>query len=149
MQPEKVKYRKMHRGSRTGLAMTGNTATYMQYSFARVRSIFAKAEGSGVRCHVSRAGAIQLGTPQERALAVALLQVSEALDRVVVDYRPNHLTAYLFELATRYSDFFENCPVLRAETDELRISRLLLCDLTARTIKLGLNLLGIDVVERM
>jgi arginyl-tRNA synthetase len=77
------------------------------------------------------------------------LQLSETLDRVVADYRPNHLTAYLFELATRYSDFFENCPVLRAETDTLRTSRLVLCDLTARTIKLGLNLLGIEVVERM
>lgn len=131
------------------LAMTGNTATYMQYSYARVRSIFGKAEVSGVRHQVSGDTNILLATPQERALAVALLQFSEALDRVVLDYRPNHLTAYLFELATRYSDFFENCPVLRAETDELRNSRLLLCDLTARGLKLGLNLLGIDVVERM
>ena len=93
--------------------------------------------------------AFLLHTPHERALAVSLLQFSEALDRVVADYRPNHLTAYLFELATRYSDFFENCPVLRAETDELRTSRLALCDLTARTIERGLGLLGIDVVERM
>ena len=76
-------------------------------------------------------------------------QVLETLDRVVADYRPNHLTAYLFELASRYSDFFENCPVLKAESDELRTSRLILCDLTARTIRLGLNLLGIEVVERM
>jgi arginyl-tRNA synthetase len=90
-----------------------------------------------------------LGTPHERALAIALLQFAEALDRVVNDYRPNHLTAYLFELATRYSDVFENCPVLRAESDELRTSRLLLCDLTARTLQRGLNLLGIEVVERM
>ena len=88
-------------------------------------------------------------TPHERALALALLQFSEALDRVVADYRPNHLTAYLFELASRYSDFFENCPVLKAETDELRTSRLLLCDLTARTLERGLNLLGIEIVERM
>ncbi len=95
------------------------------------------------------ASAIRLTTDQERALAVALLQFAEALDRVVADYRPNHLTAYLFELASRYSDFFEHCPVLRAESDELRMSRLLLCDLTARTIERGLNLLGIEVVERM
>jgi arginyl-tRNA synthetase len=130
------------------LAMTGNTAAYMQYSYARVRSIFAKGglDESAVR---SPKSAILLATPQERALALALLQFSETLDRVVADYRPNHLTAYLFELATRYSDFFENCPVLKAETDELRTSRLILCDLTARTIKLGLNLLGIEVVERM
>jgi arginyl-tRNA synthetase len=134
------------------LAMTGNTAAYMQYSYARVKSIFAKA---GVRHGESSIGyqvsgvAISLATPQERALGLALLQFPEALDRVVADYRPNHLTSYLFELATRYSDFFENCPVLRAETDELRASRLALCDLTARTIQRGLNLLGIEVVERM
>jgi arginyl-tRNA synthetase len=130
------------------LAMTGNTAAYMQYSYARVRSIFAKAglDESTIR---NPQFAILLTTPQERALAIALLQFSETLDRVVADYRPNHLTAYLFELATRYSDFFENCPVLRAETDELRRSRLILCDLTARTIARGLNLLGIEVVERM
>jgi arginyl-tRNA synthetase len=132
------------------LAMTGNTATYMQYSYARVRSIFAKAgvEQSAIRDPQSAIN-ISLATPQERALALALLQFPEALDRVVADYRPNHLTSYLFELATRYSDFFENCPVLRAETDELRTSRLRLCDLTARVLKQGLNLLGIEVVERM
>ena len=147
------------------LAMTGNTATYMQYSYARVRSIFAKAgldAGTLRRAGPSSAPAgveddpahqvevrILLTTPQERALGVALLQFPEALDRVVADYRPNHLTAYLFELASRYSDFFENCPVLKAETEELRTSRLLLCNLTARTIQRGLNLLGIEVVERM
>jgi arginyl-tRNA synthetase len=140
------------------LAMTGNTAAYMQYSYARVRSIFAKGglDQSAIRdstglaqVNSQSAVPILLTTPQERALAIALLQFAEALDRVVADSRPNHLTAYLFELASRYSDFFENCPVLRAETDELRTSRLLLCDLTARTIKCGLNLLGIEVVERM
>ena len=93
--------------------------------------------------------AISIATPHERALALALLQFAEALDRVVADYRPNHLTAYLFELASRYSEFFENCPVLKAETDDLRTSRLLLCDLTARTLHRGLNLLGIETVERM
>ena len=67
----------------------------------------------------------------------------------MADYRPNQLTAYLFELANRYSTFFEQCPVLRAENDELRQSRLLFCDLTARTIQKGLDLLGIKVVEKM
>ncbi|HEY3392986.1 MAG TPA: arginine--tRNA ligase [Lacipirellulaceae bacterium] len=130
------------------LAMTGNTATYMQYSYARVKSIFSKAgvDQFAIRNPQSE---ILLTTPQERALGIALLQFSEALARVLADYRPNHLTSYLFELATRYSDFFENCPVLRAETEELRMSRLRLCDLTARTIQRGLNLLGIEVVERM
>jgi arginyl-tRNA synthetase len=130
------------------LATTGNTAAYMQYSYARVRSIFAKGglDESEIRNPKSE---ILLGTPQERALAVALLQFAETLDRVVADYRPNSLTAYLFELATRFSDFFQNCPVLQAETTELKTSRLILCDLTSRTIQLGLNLLGIEVVERM
>ena len=138
------------------LAMTGNTAAYMQYSYARVRSIFEKGD---VNVEAIRRGKAEGGrrrgmpsnssSPQERALGVALLQVSEALDRVVADYRPNHLTAYLFDLASRYSEFFENCPVLKAENASLRTSRLLLCDLTARTLERGLALLGIEVVERM
>ena len=133
------------------LAMTGNTAAYMQYSYARVKSIFAKAAEAGVGSRVSGAGKeeILLDTPHERALGLALLQFAESLDRVVTDYRPNHLTAYLFELASRYSDFFENCPVLKAENKKILASRLALCDLTARTIAQGLKLLGIEVVERM
>ena len=134
------------------LAMTGNTAAYMQYSYARVRSIFGKAgvDESAIRMGATgSASAISLATPQERALGLSLLQFAEALTRVVGDYRPNHLTAYLFDLASRYSEFFENCPVLKAESDELRTSRLVLCDLTARTIQRGLNLLGIETVERM
>ena len=138
------------------LAMTGNTAAYMQYSYARVRSIFEKGDVNIEALRERATGrvpsgcsAIKLTSSQERALAVALLQFAEALDRVVADYRPNHLTAYLFELASRYSEFFEHCPVLKAESGELRTSRLLLCDLTARTLRTGLNLLGIEVVERM
>ena len=77
------------------------------------------------------------------------MRFGEALQRVADDYRPNHLTAYLFELASHYSDFFENCPVLKAPDEALRNSRLILCDLTAQTLRLGLALLGIDVVERM
>jgi arginyl-tRNA synthetase len=132
------------------LAMTGNTATYMQNSFVRVQSIFAKAgvEQGSIRS-AQRNLPVSLNTRQERVLGVALLQFAEALDRVVSDYRPNHLAAYLFALATAYSDFYDNCSVLDAETDELRMSRLKLCDLTARTIERGLNLLGIEVVERM
>jgi len=130
------------------LAMTGNTAAYMQYSYARVRSIFAKGNVEVQQLRAS-SPALLLKEPVERALALALLQFSEALQRVAADYRPNHLTAYLFDLASKYSDFFENCPVLKADSDQLRKSRLLLCDLTARTIACGLNLLGIQTVERM
>jgi len=130
------------------LAMHGNTATYMQYSYARVRSIFAKGD---VNLESLRASGtpLSLQEPQERALGIAILQLSEALERVAADYRPNHLTSYLFELASRYSSFFENCPVLKAKDDATRNSRLLLCDLTARVIGRGLELLGIETVERM
>lgn len=130
------------------LAMTGNTATYMQYAYARVRSIFARGRVDVEQLRVSGAP-IVLGTAAERALALELLRFEEALDLVLADYRPNQLTAYLFDLANRYSTFFEQCHVLRAETDALRASRLLLCDLTARTIRCGLELLGIDVVDKM
>jgi arginyl-tRNA synthetase len=130
------------------LAMNGNTATYMQYAHARVRSIFTRG---GVDAERLRAGgqAITLDEPAERALGLAILQFSEALEQVAVDYRPNLLTTYLYELANRYSTFFEQCPVLKAEDEALRTSRLLLCDLTARTLRQGLWLLGIEVVERM
>ncbi|MDZ4656153.1 MAG: arginine--tRNA ligase [Bythopirellula sp.] len=130
------------------LAMQGNTAAYMQYSYARVSSIFAKG-AVDVATLRKKGGALKLEQPAERALALSLLQLSEALERVATDYRPNHLTAYLFDLASKYSSFFENCPVLKAESDESRTSRLLLCDLTARTIAHGLHLLGIQTVERM
>ena len=130
------------------LAMTGNTAAYMQYSYARVRSIFSRGDVEAESLRDGRATLV-LDHPSERALALAILQLSETLTRVVEDYRPNHLTTYLFDLASKYSEFFEHCPVLKAESDQLRTSRLLLCDLTARTIARGLNLLGIEVVERM
>ncbi len=147
------------------LAMNGNTATYMQYAYARVRSIFARgqaeienpnspltpgpspAAGRGEKNPLR--DSLTLGNAAERGLALELLRFSEALTAVVADYRPNHLTNYLFALAGRYSTFYEECPVLKAETPELKRSRLALCDLTARTLKQGLALLGINVVEKM
>lgn len=130
------------------LAMTGNTGTYLQYAYARVQSIFRKGE---VLVSILRrnASGIQLDMPAERTLAIAILRFEEALDTAIADFRPNILTAYLYDLANHYSTFFEQCPVLKAPTDEVRHSRLLLCDLTARTIKLGLELLNIQVVEQM
>jgi len=130
------------------LAMNGNTATYMQYAYARVRSIFRRGGIDAATLRTSGAK-ITLDAPAERALAVELLRFAAALEDVIADYRPNQLTTYLFALANRYSTFFDQCPVLKAETEELRNSRLLLCDLTARTLKQGLALLGIDVVEQM
>jgi arginyl-tRNA synthetase len=130
------------------LAMNGNTATYMQYAYARVRSIFRRGN---VDAESLRAAGklIMLREPAEKALGRKLMRFSEALDMAVLDYRPHMLTTYLFELAESYSTFFEQCQVLKADTPDVRDSRLLLCDLTARTIKKGLDLLGISVVEQM
>lgn len=130
------------------LATKGNTATYMQYAYARVQSIFRKG---GERPETIRALAPRIVLPSsaERALGLALVRFPEALADVVEDYCPNKLTAYLWELANCFSTFFEECPVLKAPTAELRHSRLALCDLTARTIRQGLELLGIGVCEKM
>ena len=113
-----------------------------------MKSIFRRGEIDidGLR---SSFASIHVEHPAERALALAILQLSEILEQVMEDYRPNQLTNYLFELAKRFSTFFEACPVLKAESEGLMQSRLLLCDLTARTIQRGLKLLGIGVVEMM
>jgi arginyl-tRNA synthetase len=130
------------------LAMDGNTATYMQYAYARVHGIFRKGgvAPEGLR---AKPPAVSLGTPHERALAVQLLRLNEALDTAAADYVPNAITAYLWDLAKTYSGFFQNCPVLKADTDALRASRLLLCDLTGRIIGRCLCLLGIRAMERI
>ena len=82
-------------------------------------------------------------------MALQLLRFSEALEAAAADYRPNLITSYLWDLAKAYSGFFQNCPVLKAPTPALRQGRLLLCDLTARVIQKGLDLLGIRTIERM
>jgi arginyl-tRNA synthetase len=130
------------------LAMDGNTAAYMQYAYARIRSIFRKGDTDAGRFRTSPP-AVSLDQPQERALAVQLLRFEDALRVAAAEYKPNLITAYLWDLAKAYSGFFENCPVLKAETPALRDSRWLLCDLTARVIERGLDLLGIQTVERM
>lgn len=130
------------------VAMNGNTATYMQYAYARNRSIFRKA-GADVDSLRRSPPVVLLGTNYERNLAVQLLRFPETLLAASEEYKPNHITAYLWELARIYSGFFENCPVLKAESEELRQSRLLLCDLTARVVQKGLELLGIRTAERM
>lgn len=130
------------------LAMDGNTATYMQYAYVRNRGIFRKG---GVEVSPLRQDppSVLLQTPQERTLALQLLRFHEALAAAAEELKPNLLTNYLWDLAKAYSGFFQNCPVLKAETTELQQSRLLLCDLTARVIQRGLDLLGIRTVERM
>ena len=130
------------------MALEGNTATYMQYSYARVQSIFRKGDVdvSALRANDQK---IVLGHVAERALAMMILRYSEALENVIDDYRPNQLTNYLFDLAKRFSSFFEQCPVLKADDESVKQSRLRLCDLTGQVIAHGLSLLGIRVVDQM
>jgi arginyl-tRNA synthetase len=133
------------------LAMDGNTAPYMQYAYARIKSIERKAESRDVDIETELAGVTELNLtePAEVALAKHLLRYGEVIESSAADYRPNYLTAYLYELAQRFSGFYTDCPVLKAKKDK-RPTRLLLCDLTAQTIRHGLSeLLGIEVVEQM
>ncbi len=130
------------------LAMTGNTGAYLQYAYARIQSIFRKGETTPEALRASTP-TIFLSNPAERALGVRLLKLPETLDLAASELKPNVLTDYLFDLANTFSTFFEECPVLKAESPERRASRLALCDLTARTLKFGLNLLGMDVIDRM
>jgi arginyl-tRNA synthetase len=130
------------------LAMDGNTATYSQYAYARNRSILRKGDVEEGAFRTQPPLPI-LDTPHERDLALQLLRFNEALDTAAEDYKPNATTSYLWELSKASSGFNTNCPVLKAPTPELRQSRLLLCDLTARVIQRGLDLLGIGTVERM
>jgi arginyl-tRNA synthetase len=130
------------------LAMNGNTGAYLQYAYARNRSIFRRG---GVTPESIRAArpTIALSHPAERALAVRLLRLPEVLELAALELKPNIVADYLFDLANSYSTFFDECPVLKAESTGRRDSRLALCDLTARTLKFGLELLGIDVVDQM
>ncbi len=130
------------------LAMNGNTATYLQYAYARIQNIFRKGGFSPEAIREQRP-AIALSHPAERALGVRLLRLPEVLDLAQSELKANILTDYLFELANAFSTFYQECPVLKAESAERRDSRLALGDLTARILKFGLDLLGIDVVDRM
>jgi arginyl-tRNA synthetase len=130
------------------LAMNGNTAAYLQYAYARIQSIFRKGEVDS-RDLRARLPEIALDHPAERGLGVRILRLPEVLELAALELKPNILTDYLFELANAFSTFFEECPVLKAESPARRDSRLATCDLTAQTLKLGLELLGIEVVDRM
>jgi arginyl-tRNA synthetase len=122
------------------LALTGNTAPYLQYAYARIRSIGRKAGDAAV-------GPVTALEPSERELVKRLLGFAEAVEQVT-RARPHVLAEYLFDLATAFSTFYAAEPVLKAEP-ALRASRLKLCELTAETIRRGLDILGIEVVERM
>jgi arginyl-tRNA synthetase len=139
------------------LALNGNTAPYLQYAYARIRSIFRKGNvGQCVPPVPSpqtpnanyQTQSVQLGAPEELALARQLLNFGLVLEAVAEDYRPNFLCNYLYELAGHFTGFYENCPVLKSEAEQ-RASRLVLCDLTARVLKQGLDVLGIETLEQM
>jgi len=153
------------------LALQGNTAPYLLYAYARIRSIYRKASGGrssalssaavGEGSTLPPAGADQRSTllgdvapivlrdPTERALALRLARLREAIDAVAGELLPHILCGYLYDLAADFMRFYEACPVLDAPDEATRRSRLRLCDLTARTLRLGLGLLGIETIERM
>ncbi len=130
------------------LATNGDTATYMQYAFARICGILRKA-GIDEQALSNRSEPIRLATPEERALAVQLARFADAVEGSLEDFRPNVLTQYLFETANRFSTFYDACPVLKAPEEATRISRLKICELTRRVIGQGLELLGIRTCPRM
>jgi arginyl-tRNA synthetase len=127
------------------ISFEGDTGPYMLYAYTRVASIFRKAEID----ENSLMGEIIVGDEIERELANLQIQFAEILSRVAERGTPHLLCAYLYDLASTFSSFYKNCPVLSAETEKSRNSRLQLCLLTARILKQGLALLGIGTLERM
>ena len=128
------------------LAFEGNTAPYMQYAYTRVLSVFRKAELE--ESEIVNA-AVTITEEREAQLAARLLQFEETLNVVARDGTPHVMCAYLYDLAGLFSGFYEHCPILSAESEAVRNSRLKLALLTAKTLKLGLDTLGIETVERM
>jgi arginyl-tRNA synthetase len=127
------------------LALEGNTAPYLQNAYVRIRSIFRKGE---VTENTLDPKSIRAEAPEERALCLQLSQLPNIIEQVATSLEPHRLCTYLYDLASAYHRFYENCSVLKAEGDT-RQSRLALSAVTARTLKLGLELLGITAVERM
>jgi len=124
------------------LALDGNTAPYLQYAYVRVQSIFRKAGPT------QTLGQIALGHSSELDLAKHILRFHETLQATLADYKPNWLTGYLYDLAGKFSVFYDNCPVIQS-AEPVRGSRLTLCRLTADVLKEGLHLLGIEVSDQM
>lgn len=128
------------------LAMEGNTSVYLQYANARIRSILRRADAAGARA----GSTIALREPAERTLAIALLRLPAAIETTDRAHSPHTLCVYLYELASAFSGFYENCPILaETTTDEDRASRLALATLTSRALVLGLGLLGIEAPEKL
>ncbi|WP_243639022.1 arginine--tRNA ligase [Streptacidiphilus pinicola] len=128
------------------LAMTGNTAAYLQYAHCRIRSVLRRA---GVTEEAATEAPVLLADPRERELLVRILRFPEACAAATRAYAPHKLCTYLYETASAFSSFYATCPVLTAATPELRDSRLALAALTSRVLTLGLSLLGIESPERI
>jgi arginyl-tRNA synthetase len=129
------------------LAFTGNTAPYLLYAYSRIKSIFRKLGPEEFK--IADPGVIHPAAAEELVLAKHLLNFGLALEGVAEEYRPNFLCNYLYELAGKFTSFYENCPVLKAEDTATRDSRLALCELTARVLRQGLAVLGIETIEQM
>jgi len=131
---------------KTMLSFEGATAPYLQYAYSRIQSIFNKAEVNPESFSTS----IAIIEPQEKALALKLLQLEDVLDAVISESMPNLLCNYLYELASLYMSFYEACPILKEGiSEEVKQSRLALCLNISNTVKQGLDILGIEVMERM
>jgi len=131
------------------LSLEGNTAPYLLYAYARTRSLFRRAiERLAVDPQLVAVAPIELREPAELSLAKHLLRLGDIVEQVARELKPHHLTSYLYELAQKFSSFWENCPVLSSE-EPLRSSRLALANLVARVMGKGLDLLGIEHPEQM
>ena len=128
------------------LSFEGNTAPYLQYAYTRIRSIFRKAD---IDCDNFSARLI-IENSHEKQLAIKLMQFHDVLNQVATDCYPHTLCNYLYELASLYMSFYEHCPILKdGVPQDIAYSRLQLSALSAQTLKLGLELLGIEVMEKM
>ncbi len=130
------------------IALKGNTATYLQYSFARVQGIFRRLNVDPVALR-EQPVEFEFAEPVEKALGLRLLNLGDAIAEVQVEFKPNLLANYLYETVELFFKFYAQCPVKDAASDRLKQSRLQLCELTARVIRTGLELLGIGVVRKM
>ncbi len=125
------------------LSFEGNTAPYLMYAHARIRSILRKAAEAS-----AAPGAIAIEAPQERALALALVQLDGVLERAAETAQPHRICTFLYDVASAFTSFYEACPVLKSD-GATRASRLALCEVSARTLALGLDLLGISAPDQM
>jgi arginyl-tRNA synthetase len=127
------------------ISFKGNTGPYLQYATARIRSIFRRAGIDEAELH----GPILITAPAERDLARKLLEFGPVVTQVAETAEPHRLCSYLFEVASLFTSFYEQCPVLKADDEETRSSRLALCAAVLRVLTVGLGLLGVPIPDRM